>query len=487
MKKIHWMFTPILLVLAACDGITFPSISIPDSSLTSETSSEVTSVVSSTSVASSTLESSTTPSSSSLPSSSETNNAAPFVPANLQYVQDLADFWSIPSTGNPKVLVVPVEFPDYIYANASSVKANINIAFNGAGTSSFQSLNSFYKTSSFNKLDLEGVVLDPFRTQFQSSYYENLTSADPNSVIIDEIMSFYNGTIDFSEFDYNSDGYLDGIYMIYNHPAGAWASFWWAYLYTYFGSSTYDGIRPTSYIWMPYEFVYYNNTIDPVTFIHETGHMLGLEDYYDYAEGDGSNNEHGLGGADMMDYNAGDHNPWSKMILGWIDPLVVNTSMSTTLLPYISSGQALIITNQWNGTLFDEYLVAMYYTPTGFYTGHNDFYFDGQPGLVLYHVDARLGFNNSQNYPTMYVNNNTDTTYKLIKYIEADGNNSLYNGNPAGWMWAADVYRPGNIFRQNRNANYAWNQGSKPAMNFTINFVSEAANYGGINLSVLFS
>ena len=250
--------------------ITFPSISIPTSS---------------DEVVSSTVVSSVQPSTTSL-----NNQNTPFIPTDLDYVQDLADFWSIPSIGNPKVLVVPVDFPDFPFSNPVSAKANINTAFNGASTSNFQSLNSFYKTSSFNKLDLEGVVLDPFRTQFNASYYENLQSADPNTVIINEIMSYYDGTIDFSDFDYNNDGQLDGLYMIYNHPAGEWASFWWAYLWSYFGVNSYDGVRPTSYVWMPYEFVYYNNAIDSVTFIHETGHMLGLEDYYDYAPNDGSGN-----------------------------------------------------------------------------------------------------------------------------------------------------------------------------------------------------
>jgi M6 family metalloprotease-like protein len=458
MKKLLFI-VPFALIIASCDAILLPSISSSTTSfITSETS---------TSLSSST-------SGGSLETSNDPTNA-PFIPNDLDLVQDKVSFWSIPSVGSPKVLVVPVQFPNLLFANPTQVKANINTAFNGAATSTFQSLNSFYKQSSFNKLNLQGDVLDVFTTQFNDSYYENLTSSDPNTVIINEIMTAYNNSIDFTQYDYNNDGKLDGIYMIYSHPPGEWSSFWWAYLWVYFGNLSFDGVRPTSYVWMPYDFVFYQNTIDAVTFIHETGHMLGLEDYYDYAENDGSGNENGLGGADMMDYNVGDHNPWSKMILGWIDPLVVTSTMSVELLPYISSGQALLITDQWNGTLFDEYIVAMYYTPTGLYAGHNDYYFDGQPGLVLYHVDARLGptakFNSA--YPTDYINNNTDTPNKLIKFIEADGNNSLAT---TGWMWAADVYRPGNIFRGNRNLNYAWHQSSRGQVGFTINFVSEANN-----------
>jgi M6 family metalloprotease-like protein len=385
--------------------------------------------------------------------------------------------------GTPKVLVVPVDFPNRRFANATTVKTNIDKAFNGEATSSFQSLNSFYKTSSFNKLDLTGDVLDIYTTSFNDSYYENLSSGVANTTIINEIMNFYDGAIDFTDYDYNQDGYLDGIYMIYNHPEEGWDSFWWAYLWSYFGSSRFDGVLPTSYVWMPYEFVVVNNRIDALTFIHETGHMLGLEDFYDYDEGDGSGNEFGLGGADMMDGNSGDHNPWSKMILGWIDPLIVDTSMSVDLLPYISTGEALIITENWNGTLFDEYIIAMYYTPTGLYQRQNDYFFDGQKGLVLYHVDARLGTtaNEDSAYPSDYINNNSDTPNKLIKFIEADGDNSL---EETGWMWAEDVYRPGDVFNGNRNIGYRFHQSILGTVDFTIDFKSETNNK--INLHILF-
>ncbi len=499
MKKSLMIATIFLsFILASCDAFL---ISIPGASSIPETTSQIPSgseTVTSDAASSSqgsTTESSTAPSSSATSSSasassSSTANTSEATSSQAiintsPLVQDVADFWSIPAIGSPKVLVVPVQFPTSTFTNATTAKTNIDTAFNGAASGSFQSLNSFYKTSSFNKLDLEGVVLDAFTTQFQPSYYENLSPQDPNTVIINEIMNFYNGSINFADYDYNGDGNLDGIYMIYNYPPGEWASFWWAYLSSYVGSSSFDGVRPTSYIWMPYNFVFYNNTLDSVTFIHETGHMLGIEDYYDYAEDDGSGNEYGLGGADMMDGNLGDHNPWSKMILGWIDPIIIeSTTTNLELLPYISSGQALIITDQWNNTYFDEFIIAMYYTPTGFYStlDSEGYFFDKQPGMVLYHVDARLGASANPNsaYPfSPYINNNSDTPNKLIKFIEADGNNSLMNGfgsNNPGFVWAQDVYRPGNIFRGNRNTDYRWHQSSLGAIDFTIHFVSEVNN-----------
>jgi hypothetical protein len=220
--------------------------------------------------------------------------------------------------------------------------------------------------------------------------------------------------------------------------------------------------------------------------IHETGHKLGLEDYYDYAIDDGSNNEWGLGGADMMDASVGDHNPFSKLLLGWIEPKVVTEGMDVSLQPYITSGDALIITNHWNGTLFDEYLIAMYYTPTGLYEGLEDYFFDGQSGLILYHVDARLGPNQSENYPTYFLNNNTDSTHKLIKFIEADGNNSLYLKTPKGWMWASDVYQTGDIFGSTLNVGYQWNQGNRGTIPFTIRVNQEAMDETQLSISIRF-
>jgi hypothetical protein len=120
------------------------------------------------------------------------------------------------------------------------------------------------------------------------------------------------------------------------------------------------------------------------------------------------------------------------------------------------------------------------------YQGFDDYFFDGQSGMILYHVDARLGPNSSPNYPTYFLNNNTDSNVKLIRFIEADGNNSLFNRNPKGWMWAADVFRPGAIFGSTNNVGYAWNQSSRGQVPFTIRVNEEAIGMSELTFSVRF-
>ena len=56
-----------------------------------------------------------------------------------------------------------------------------------------------------------------------------------------------------------------------------------------------------------------NKGLDSHVLIHETGHMLGLNDYYN-TYGDSTYSP--LGGLDMMDGDFGDNNPYSKILLG---------------------------------------------------------------------------------------------------------------------------------------------------------------------------
>lgn len=147
---------------------------------------------------------------------------------------------------------------------------------------------------------------------------------------------------------------------------------------------------------------------------------------YDYTEYE-DNNIGGLGSADIMDFNVGDHNPFSKLLLDWIEPIVVEESLTITINYFASSGDAIIVSNDFN-TLFDEYFVLSYYTPTGL-NKTNPFF--KKSGLIMYHVNAVLPTNthNMYEYSHLLEYNNSNSPYKLIKIVEADGDDfiSQYN------------------------------------------------------------
>lgn len=125
--------------------------------------------------------------------------------------------------------------------------------------------------------------------------------------------------------------------------------------------------------------------------IHETGHVLGLIDYYDSDDNNGGLNG-GLGRFSLMDANQGDLDPFSKAILGWVSPtLVYEQNYEVTLEPFTTTGDCLFISKLDNGTYFDEFYVISSYTPDGLNEYKHDMEYGlySISGVLIYHVNFR--------------------------------------------------------------------------------------------------
>ncbi|HEY8364866.1 MAG TPA: InlB B-repeat-containing protein [Haloplasmataceae bacterium] len=353
-------------------------------------------------------------------------------------------FYLLPSIGNVNILVIPIQFPDDHFTQDELEM--INYGFFGDG-SKFETLKSYYQTSSYGKLNIGGDVLEPYTANYNYAYYEYWTSeynsyASGVDLLIEEAIRYYLTNypdLDLSKYDSENDGFIDGIHIVYSAPIeyNDDDSIYWAFQYYYIATSGEDDsdyvswgeYEFDSYVFSSIDFFYENGEENAWTIIHETGHLLGLEDYYDYTE-DEDNNIGGLGGADMMDNTRGDHNPFSKLLLDWIDPIVVEDSLTITINDFASSGDAIIITNNFQ-TIFDEYFILSYYTPTGL--NESNPYFT-ESGLIMYHVNASLpnDIYNMYDYSYYFEYNNSDSPYKLIKIEEADGDDNISRtGNEA--------------------------------------------------------
>ena len=66
-------------------------------------------------------------------------------------------------------------------------------------------------------------------------------------------------------------------------------------------------------MWASYEFMNDSGTnrIDAHTYIHETGHLLGSDDFYSNEDYDP------VGDLEMQSYNVGDMGAFSKFQFGW--------------------------------------------------------------------------------------------------------------------------------------------------------------------------
>ncbi len=377
----------------------------------------------------------------------------------------------LPSIGEPKVLVIPVEFTDY--PATDTMQKDLEIAFFGTSMQTgWESLYSYYYKSSYGKLSITGTVTEPFNTGKASIDYK---SDDFDYEILKAALEYYDTQINYDEYDTDKDGYIDSIYLIYTKEYDLTGKTnWWAYTYQYFTETNeyYDNVEADFYSIMSYQFLFDDLQDKKVkynceTIIHETGHLLGLDDYYDYEENNGPNG--GIGGGDMMDYNVGDHNAYSKALLGWINPyLLTGKTITIDLNGFASSGDAIMICKNWNGTFYDEYFIIDFYTPTGvneMVKGNSGLF--SISGIRIYHINATLNtYENATSIWEMTKYNNSNSLRRLITLIEADGRNDI---DDLGYSENSDLFGVNDIYD-----NAKWFNNTNAGFTLKVNTIDES-------------
>ena len=169
------------------------------------------------------------------------------------------------------------------------------------------------------------------------------------------ILANQNYSINWADYDSDSDGKIDFVYVIYAGQGEAdggaantiWPHNWEVSSARYYGSCTYTasqckvGGKTIENYAMSGEMS--GNSLGGIgTLCHEFGHVMGLPDWYDTEYG--YNYEHCLtpNDWDIMDggaYNGDGHcppnySPWEKYFFGWHTPLNLgNTGANLTLYP----------------------------------------------------------------------------------------------------------------------------------------------------------
>lgn len=360
---------------------------------------------------------------------------------------------AMPSTGNSKMLVVPIWFADSSnYINSvekSSIRSDIEEAYFGeANTSSlpWHSVKSYYETESKGTLNLSGKVTDWYETSYSST---TITSDQVDSLVEDVGNSLKQQLgSEYNSYDTDKDGYIDALILIYAAPNcnndNKVSESLWAYCF-WLQQENYNINNPiaNTYFWASYDFMYEsgNDHIDAHTYIHEMGHVLGLDDYYDYAYEYGNNPAAGFS---MQDYNVGSHDPFSQMALGWVEPYVPTDDITIEIESFQESGDVILLSPEWTGSPFDEYLLLELYTPTGlnaYDVNNSGIYISGPNdiGIRLWHVDARLRrYYESGNY--IYVDtSNHYTDFVEGNYYGIGATNTTYVANQGLEGYYAEV------------------------------------------------
>ena len=378
---------------------------------------------------------------------------------------------SVDSIGDKNLLVVPIWFKDSSTFITSSrkeiVRENIEKAYFGSNEDTgWRSVKTYYEEDSYNKLSLNGEVTSWYECDLNA----NEATFNETAKLVKEVTSWYKQTSDITKFDNDKDGYIDAVCLIYGAPNmlsdkvkndNLWA-------YTAWLSDrklkNVDNPGPNTYFWASYDYMEQsggdvtNCLIDTHTYIHETGHLFGLDDYYDY-----SKESNPIGGWTMQDMNVGGHDPYSKLALGWVEPYVIEDSTTITIKPFEKSGDVVLLSHSFSGSPFDEYLLIDYYTPTGLNEFDSTYRYQGfypkgpsKSGVRIWHVDARLLA--KENILGTYTKDNITTKVEDGKYYQMGLSNTTYTSQYSVYcspLKSLQEFKQLQLLRRNNNTMFS--------------------------------
>ncbi|MEX0965742.1 MAG: M6 family metalloprotease domain-containing protein [Bacteroidia bacterium] len=333
---------------------------------------------------------------------------------------------SFPSTGSRKILLLLIEYPDLPATYDASGFDDLMNKENFNGTGSFR---DYYLQISQNELDLSVDVMGWYMAKNDHSHYARNNPDYNNNVralVAEAVDSAEAEGVDFSEYDNDGDGEVDGVFIVHSGQGaeeGSQLDYVWSHRWSLNGSNrrTYDGVKIRDYVINPETRVSGGKRMTGIgVFCHEFGHLLQLPDLYDT-----DNSSKGIGRWCLMaggswlnkEKTPAMMSAWCRERLGWIEPEVISANGAYMLDPASSSHTSYkILTSDP-----DEYFLL---------ENRQKRDYDGAlpgSGLAIWHI------NNVK--ASLYPGSNTvntDENFKGIDLEEADGGDDLDNDRNSG-------------------------------------------------------
>ncbi|MBN2829031.1 MAG: M6 family metalloprotease domain-containing protein, partial [Candidatus Cloacimonetes bacterium] len=352
-----------------------------------------------------------------------------------------------PTTGTNYLLMILANFSD---TNTTFDQNDFDNYMNEEGYNGTGSFKDFYHEVSYNQLTVNTVVTQWVTVSGTHDFY----ASDWGLFTRHAVDAAEAAGVDFSQFDNDNDGWVDGIAVIHQgrgqeasgDPTDIWSH---SSSLQYSGYEVqYDGVIVNAYTSQP---EIYNGNISTIgVMCHEFGHNLGAPDFYD-TDYETSGSHVGTGRWDVMaggSWNgspAGScpphHNPLMKMYYGWGEFTSIDEYSEPTWLTLTNSNdipQFYIFETQTS----NEYFILENRQQIGFNAsspGH---------GMVVYHFDEDYTMQHAQNneinttdhqgfYPKAY-NNAINTaycplpgTYNINSFHDWSNPNSIaWDGTP---------------------------------------------------------
>lgn len=359
---------------------------------------------------------------------SQKAEAASATPADVSnyYGKGLFPGTHFPNKGEQKGLVILVEYQDVKFTDPAAnygndVNSYFNEMLNGETFTKFGatgSVRQWFLDNSAGQFQPQFDVYGPVTLPNNMAYYggnDITTGEDINpQMMAVHACQILDDTVDFSQYDRDSDGYIDNAYIIFagrGEASGGSADTVWPHSWNVSAGSyseyIFDGVILDRY---GCSNEWEGNKPDGIgTFMHEFSHVMGLPDIYPTEYTDAFT----PGDYCVMDYgnynNDGCTPPnygiFERNALGWMKPaqLTGDEFKSYTINPISEMDGYVIATNR-----ADEFFLVENRQMTGwdrFIPGH---------GMLLWHIDYA-----SNIWTINAVNNNADHQY--VDIMEADG------------------------------------------------------------------
>ena len=355
------------------------------------------------------------------------------------------------------------------------------------------SLSQYFDIASYGKIKIDSYITDWYKAPYDFSEMKNIGI---DWEFIKEVMDWVYKKypkIDFSEFDLDSNGYLDQVVFINvgdMSKEGGFKpdSFGGAVQYRNTYGNEYAGTKARPAVNNVVNMntsLFYSNTL-----LHEFSHGFGLIDYYDVTYS-GIN---AVGGYDMQSDSMGDWNAYSKYAAGWLEPTIVSglnsgESREITIGALAECGDAIVIPAAMDQMKppFSEYMLVDLYTSTGVNKyDSKDYDINDFTGVRIYHVDARMERRDWVNveFPDMdpcpigtihYANDGKESGYYNIELIQAGAVNTFTGkGELRTNVQKEDFFTTGDIFTMEKYSEF-FNDGlmdSGDEFGYTIEVVS---------------
>lgn len=335
---------------------------------------------------------------------------------------------SMPSTGKVRLLAICIDYPDY---PSTYTVDDFSRLFNGPNNG--RSFSEYFKESSYGKLDISVDVIGWTRSKnnYQSYSHGKNGFEGARDLVAEAIDAAEAQGVDFSDYDNNNDGNVDGIIVVHSGPGAEEAaddSYVWSHRWA-IPSRYYDRRNVSDYMVQPE--TRFGERVNIGVFCHEFGHLLGLPDLYDTNDANGTNSGIGHWGLMARGGWAGQEatpaglSAWSKSALGWADVQDITGKHGAYTLPAAGQNNAFykIRTPRPN-----EYFLLENRQQKGV-----DAELPGS-GMAIWHIDS----DKTAQYPqSNQVNGDTDR--KGVDLEEADGRDEL-DALPAHTGDAGDLF-----------------------------------------------